>query len=106
MIAVDPGTEHEALFPIAYSWLMVGRMCAGIDEYHRLIVKDARVSRDHLEIRVDADDGQAWAVDLSKNGTVLNAGTMTPKEPVPLRSGDLLRVGSSTLQFRSARVQP
>ena len=103
-IAVDPGTEGEALFPVTYSWLMVGRSCAGIDENHRLLVSDPEVSRDHLEIRVDVEAGRAWAIDLSKNGTTLNGGTMQPNEPVRLRSGDLLRLGSAKLQFRSARL--
>ena len=31
-VAVDPGTEREALVPVSFSWLMVGRSCAGIDE--------------------------------------------------------------------------
>lgn len=104
-IAADPGTEHEALVPIFYSWLMVGRTCGGIDEYHRLLVRDPKVSRDHLEIRLNVQEDRAWAVDISKNGTGLNGGTMKPKEPVPLRSGDLLSLGSSKLQFRSARFQ-
>ncbi len=102
----DPGTEREAVVPISYSWLMVGRSCAGIDESHRLLVTDPKVSRDHLELRVDAEEGRAWAVDLSRYGTELNGEAMTPRVPTPLRSGDVLHLGSSTLEFRSTGSRP
>ena len=57
-IAVNPGTEHEALVPI-HGWLFVGRMCDGLDEYHRLLVDDPDMSRDHLEIGVNVEQSRA-----------------------------------------------
>ena len=101
-IAVDPGTANEVLVPIDDK-LVVGRECAGIDERHRLLLRDGSVSRSHLEIRVDAGQNRAWAVDTSSNGTLLNGAAMQPAIPVPLRSGDQLTLGAVTLQFRSSR---
>lgn len=98
-LAVDPGTEHEVLVPIDER-LLVGRECAGVDERHRLLVRDESVSRNHLEIRVDAQN-RAWAVDISSNGTLLNGVAMERSMPVPLLSGDQLTVGSVRLQFRA-----
>ena len=100
-LAVDPGTEHEVLVPIDEQ-ILVGRECAGVDERHRLLVRDESVSRKHLEIRVDATGNRAWAVDVSSNGTLLNGVAMEPSMPVPLRPGDQLTVGSVRLQFRTA----
>jgi len=101
-IAVDPGTANEVLVPIDDK-LVIGRECAGVDERHRLLIRDASVSRSHLEIRVDVQQDRAWAVDTSSNGTLLNGTAMQPAMPVPLRSGDQLTVGAVTLQFRSSR---
>lgn len=102
-IAVDPGTASEVLVPIDDK-LVVGRECAGVDERHRLLIRDGSVSRSHLEIRVDAQEDRAWVVDTSSNGTLLNGTAMQPAMPVPLRSGDQLTVGAVTLQFRSSRL--
>ena len=102
-IAVDPGTPHEVLVPIDEK-LVVGRECAGVDERHRLLIRDGSVSRSHLEILVDVRQERAWAVDTSSNGTLLNGAAMQPAMPVPLRSGDQLTLGAVTLQFRSMLV--
>ena len=101
-IAVDPGTANEVLVPID-DRLVVGRECAGVDERHRLLIRDGSVSRSHLEISVDARQDRAWAVDTSSNGTLLNGAAMPPAMPVPLRAGDQLTLGAVTLQFRSSR---
>lgn len=39
--------------------LFVGRECAGVDEPHRLLFDDDKVSRQHCEIRIEAA-GSAW----------------------------------------------
>jgi predicted component of type VI protein secretion system len=101
-IAVDPGTVNEVLVPID-GRLVVGRECAGVDERHRLLIRDGSVSRSHLEISLDVQQDRAWAVDTSSNGTLLNGSAMQPAMPVPLRSGDQLTLGAVTLQFRSSR---
>jgi len=100
-VAVDPGTPNEVLVPIDGT-LVIGRECAGVDERHRLLIRDGSVSRSHLEIRVEAGQDRAWVVDTSSNGTLLNGAMMQPAMPVPLRSGDQLTLGGVTLQFRSA----
>jgi predicted component of type VI protein secretion system len=100
-VAVDAGTPNEVLVPID-DRLVVGRECAGVDERHRLLIRDGSVSRSHLEIRVDVRQDRAWAIDTSSNGTLLNGAAMQPAMPVPVRSGDSFTLGAVTLQFRSS----
>jgi len=101
-MTVDPGTDSESRIPIE-DRLFVGRTCIGIDERYRLLVSDPSVSRNHLELRINAHSGRAWVVDISRHGTLLNGEPMERSVPVRLRSGDRLQVGTSTLQFWSIR---
>jgi class 3 adenylate cyclase len=80
--------------------LYVGRECPGVDENRRLLVEDPSVSRNHLEIHVDAE-GQAVAFDTSTNGTLLNGMRLERAVPVPLASGDVLSIGETKLEFQA-----
>lgn len=88
-----------------YERMFVGRECTGVDERHRLLVDDASASRNHLEIRVRRERG-ASVVDTSTNGTRLNGVRIERAVPVPLESGDHLRVGTVELEFRTDWSRP
>jgi adenylate cyclase len=76
-----------------------------VDEQRRLLIEDASVSRNHLEIRIDRDQGVAYAIDTSTNGTRLNGVRIERGVPVVLERGDVLTVGVVRLEFRSALVR-
>ena len=84
--------------------LYVGRELVGIDPGKRLLIDDPGVSRNHLEIRLDALRGSAYVVDTSTNGTRLNGVRIERGAQVPLAAGDRLAVGAVQLEFRSDAV--
>jgi len=87
--------------------LFVGRECAGVDEPHRIVLQDdLAVSRNHLEIRVDPDLGQAVVIDTSSNGARVNGVRIERSVGVPLHDGDQIQVGGHVLTFHGERVKP
>jgi adenylate cyclase len=94
------GREHTV--PI-FDQLFVGRECAGIDEQRRLVLLDPRISRNHLEIRLDPATDRAYLIDTSTNGTLLNGMLLERAVQVPLRPNDQIRIGDVALTFRSDR---
>src|SRR5215813_6596234 len=68
VIANTAGQRHVPIF----DQLFVGRECAGISERRRLVIADPEISRNHLEIRLDAIGDEAFVIDTSSNGTLLN----------------------------------
>jgi adenylate cyclase len=103
-VIVDPGSPTESTRPL-HDRLFVGRECAGVDDDHRILLpEDLAVSRNHLEIRADAELSQAAVVDTSSNGTRINGVRIERSVAVPLSDGDQIQVGSHTLGFRSASV--
>jgi len=63
-----------------------------------LHLADKQVSRRHALIHTQGN-GQHWLVDLgSSNGTILNGRRV--RQPVALKDGDRLRIGSSLVIFR------
>jgi hypothetical protein len=66
-----------------------------------IVVSDPNVSRRHAEIR-PSEHGSGWEVaDLgSTNGTRLNGAVIGA--PTPLKSGDQVTVGATTITFESA----
>ncbi len=99
-VVVQPGTPHERKVSV-YDRLFVGRQCSGIRERNRLLIDEPLVSRNHLEIRLDAEHGFAHVVDTSTNGTRVNGTRIERAVPVPLRSGDRLVIGGVQLEFRT-----
>jgi adenylate cyclase len=83
--------------------LFVGRECAGISKARRLVIDDPEISRTHLEIRLDTADDQAFVIDTSSNGTLLNGARLERAAAVPIKSGDEIRIGDAALIFRSQR---
>src|SRR3954454_6200816 len=87
-----------------YGHLYVGRECAGIEPDSRLLIDEPGVSRNHLEIRLDASRGFASVVDTSTNGTRLNGVRIERGLQVPPTPGDRLTVGAMQLEFQSEVV--
>jgi adenylate cyclase len=97
-LVVSPGTPDERVVPIP-GRIVVGR--GGDGEAGRVAIDDPEVSRNHLEIQLDADQDRAFVVDMSTNGTRLNGSRIERAQAVPLAPGDRLTVGAITLEFRS-----
>jgi adenylate cyclase len=92
----------ERTVPI-FDQLFVGRECAGISEHRRLVIRDPGISRNHLEIRLDAAADRALIIDLSTNGTSLNGVRLERAVQARIRPNDQIRIGDVTLTFRSDR---
>ena len=100
LVLKDGGSERQV--PI-FDQLFVGRECAGISEQRRLVIHDPEMSRTHLEIRLDTASDQAFVIDTSTNGTLLNGIRLERAVQRPIRPGDELRIGDYALTFRSQR---
>jgi adenylate cyclase len=102
VVVDDSGSERRV--PI-FDQLFVGRECAGIREPRRLVISDPEVSRTHLEIRLDAAGDQAFVIDTSSNGTLLNGMRLERAVQQPITPGDEIRIGDVALKFRSERFK-
>lgn len=100
VVVTDAGSERTV--PI-FDQLFVGRECAGISDLRRLVIDDPEISRTHLEIRLDAAGDQAFVIDTSTNGTLLNGARLERAAALPLKPGDEIRIGDVALTFRSQR---
>ncbi|OBG38341.1 adenylate cyclase [Mycobacterium alsense] len=100
VVVADGRTERPV--PI-FDQLFVGRECAGIGVTRRLVIDDPEISRTHLEIRLDAAGDQAFVIDTSSNGTLLNGVRIERAVALPIRPGDEIRLGDVVLTFRSQR---
>jgi pSer/pThr/pTyr-binding forkhead associated (FHA) protein len=98
LVVNDGGPERQV--PI-FDQLFVGRECGGISEARRLVLDDPEVSRTHLEIRLDVATDQAFVIDTSTNGTLLNGIRLERAVPRPIKPGDEIRIGDIALEFRS-----
>ena len=101
LVVLDGGGNEERVS--IFDQLFVGRECAGIGPKHRLVIRTPEVSRNHLEIRLDAATDRAFVIDTSQNGSLLNGLRLERAVPMPLIAGDEIRIGSLTLTFRSDR---
>jgi hypothetical protein len=96
VITAGPGTGHVYTLS-AESMTSIGRAKA-----NDIILDDVAVSSQHCRIR--PDDGQFIVHDLrSTNGTFVNEHRVTRSH---LRSGDMLKVGETTMQFRMDQKRP
>src|SRR5262249_18479406 len=93
---------RDLVAPI-FDQLYVGRECSGISAERRLLIPDAAVSRNHLEIRLDATADQAFVIDTTTNGTWLNEPGLERLHPVALHTGDRIRIGKAELTFQTER---
>jgi class 3 adenylate cyclase len=99
VVNADDGVRTVPVF----DQLFVGRECAGISDWRRLVIDDPEVSRSHLEIRLDSAGDHAFVIDSSTNGTMLNGVRLERAVPLPLTPGDEIRIGDHTLTFESNR---
>jgi adenylate cyclase len=102
LLVVSPDGADKRLVPV-HDRLVVGRVCAGIDEGQRLLIDDSTISRLHLEVWLDFERDEAWLTDHSTNGTRLNGRRIERLVPVQMRSGDRVLAGQTELEFRSSR---
>jgi adenylate cyclase len=102
VLVVSPDDGDQQLVPV-YDRLVVGRVCAGVDEGQRLLIDDRTISRLHLEVWLDLERDEAWLTDHSTNGTRLNGRRIERLVPVQMSSGDRVLAGETVLEFRSAR---
>ncbi len=101
-LIVGVGLEDQHLVPI-FGHLFIGRECSGIDDKHRYLIDDESVSRNHVDLRLDDEHDQAWVIDRSTNGTLLNGARMERSVPQQIVHGDKIQVGPVELQFSSLR---
>jgi adenylate cyclase len=101
LVVVGEGGSERSV-PI-FDQLFVGRECTGISESRRLVIDDPEISRTHVEIRLDAAGDQAFVIDTSSNGTLLNGVRLERAVALPIRPGDAIRIGDVALTFRSQR---
>ena len=78
--------------------VFIGRICRGIDETRRIILKHPAVSRDHVEINLNGT--QPILRDLSKNGTWVNNVRLAAGSTRPLEDGDVLRLGETQIYVK------
>jgi adenylate cyclase len=102
LLVVSPDGADRRFVPV-YERLVVGRVCAGIDEGQRLLINDRTISRLHLEVWLDFERDEAWLTDHSTNGTRLNGRRVERLVPVQMWSGDRVLAGDTELEFRSSR---
>jgi adenylate cyclase len=92
----------ERAVPI-FDQLFVGRECAGISHGRRLVIPVGEISRTHFELRLDSDADQAFIVDTSSNGTLLNGMRLERAVMMRIRPGDEIRIADVVMTFRSPR---
>ena len=100
LVACVDGRDLAA--PI-FDQLYVGRECVGIGVQRRLLLTGPEISRNHLEIRLDAAADQAFIIDTSTNGTWLNGVRLERDLLVPIRAHDHIRIGKVELTFETDR---
>jgi len=89
-LVVVQGKPEGMVIPLATPKYKIGR-----GEACQLRPNSDLVSREHAEFVLGADS--VLVQDLgSRNGTEVNGKRLTPNQPQPLRSGDLIKVGTLT----------
>jgi len=78
--------------------VFIGRICKGIDDTRRIILKHPAVSRDHVEINLTGT--QPTIRDLSKNGTWVNNVRLAAGSTRSLEDGDVVRLGDTQIFVR------
>jgi adenylate cyclase len=97
--------EHEAwLDADGEQYRLEGNCSIGRAGLNTLVIDSPKVSRLHSIIHLE-DSGAFWLIDLgSSNGTFLNKRRI--HEPVRLRDGDEVIIGSRAFVFRQPRGKP
>jgi pSer/pThr/pTyr-binding forkhead associated (FHA) protein len=92
-ILVKSGDGKEDYYPLGQRTNVVGR-----DEALPIQILDKHVSRKHMHIRFDKNEGQYYVFDMkSKHGVFVNGRKISSE--VVLNDGDHIRVGETILLF-------
>ena len=95
LIRLHGGVKVGSEMPI------ISNVTIGRDPTCTLSLADVELSSQHAEVRIDGTG--AYAIDKgSTNGTTVNGDKLTPGVPHPLRDGDMIRLGSTELLYKSA----
>ena len=91
-LRIEGGIGAGTIFTLSSGGVyLIGREGADI------VLKDEKISRRHAEIGLYGPDAYVVRDLASTNGTLLNGRRVSEK--AKLRSGDLIRVGDTTLRF-------
>ena len=92
-IIIMTGSQKGDYYPLGHRTNVVGR-----DEALPIQVLDEHISRKHLQIRFDKDNGKYYAVDMnSKHGVLIN-GTKISDQTM-LKNEDCITIGKTNLLF-------
>lgn len=91
-LLLHPDTPQQERVPLPNEVLIGRALTADV------VLDASEVSMRHAQVRWN---GREWVIeDLeSQTGTFVNEARLAPRQPTPLRSGDLIRVGSAILRF-------
>ncbi len=101
-LVIQTGPDTGKVFMIDRPLLVIGRQ-AGCE----ILLGDPQISRRHLQI--ESRNGQDYVTDLgSANGSSLNGQQLIPNQPQPIKPGDLIRFGTTSIavQMQPVPVQP
>jgi len=92
-IIVATGPQKGDYYPLGHRTNVIGR-----DEAVPIQILDEHVSRKHMQIRFDKDNGQYYALDMkSKLGVFINGNKIANE--TALADGDQIGLGQTTLLF-------
>lgn len=91
-LTLHPDTAQQEVIPLPGEALIGRALTADI------VLEEPEVAMRHAVVRWD---GKAWRIeDLgSVSGTTVNDNRLSPHQPLPLRSGDIICVGKTTMRF-------
>ena len=96
LVINDGPVDHRHFALENHPLLMIGR-----SEECTFQVLDSRVSRKHLQVRLDAETGRHQAINYSKSGESYVNGKVI-SEPTDLSDGDQIRIGDTTMIYSEA----
>jgi len=94
----ENGTQHRLVLTDS---IFLGRVCRGIEQEKRILVRNPMVSRDHAVVRLTRSGVKI--VDLSKNGTWVNDVRMAPGASRSLVDGDRITLGGISIVLSCPR---
>ena len=81
--------------------IIEGRNSIGSSPKNDITIQDPKSSSEHAMILYRSEEFLITD-EMSSNGTLLNGEDITPRQPYPLKDGDVIRIGTTTLLFKTA----
>ena len=81
--------------------IIEGRNSIGSNPKNDITIQDVKASGEHAMILYKAGEFML-SDEMSSNGTLLNGEDLDPRHPYPIKDGDVIRIGTSTLLFKTA----